>query len=77
MKISIKTLRNEVWAINVEREETILSLKQRLEPLTGDDPVWQKIIFSGRILQNEITIGATGATENDFFVLMCRKAVGG
>lgn len=70
MKIIIKTLQQTQHPLEVSASETILQIKERIHELLGHSIADQKLIYSGKVLANEVTVEQTLVKENDFFVLM-------
>jgi len=73
MKITIKTLSNVAFTVEVEKDDTVLSVKKKIETAESHEPSWQKLIFAGKILSDDAKIGDYNINENDFLVLMVRK----
>ncbi|KAJ1878554.1 UV excision repair protein rad23 [Coemansia sp. RSA 1722] len=74
MKISLKTLQQKTFQLEVEPSDTIEVVKQKVEKEQGFPASTQKLIFSGKILTNEQTVEEIKITENDFMVVMTVKA---
>ncbi|OZJ03577.1 hypothetical protein BZG36_03047 [Bifiguratus adelaidae] len=85
LKLWVKTLQQQRFALEVEPEETvgrgfrlagprvILQVKQKVEQSQGHAVASQKLIASGKILADEKTIADYGLSEKDFLVLMITK----
>jgi len=73
MKIIIKTLQNTQTPLEVEKDDTVLSVKKKIEQTQEHPAAWQKLIFSGKILADESKLAEYNINENDFLVLMVRK----
>src|SRR3989338_41693 len=73
MQIVIKTLKKEEFTFTVEPSDTVLDLKKQIGAQQGHEPELQKLIFSGKILANEQTLGSYGIQEGNFMVLMVGK----
>eukprot|EP01006_Ploeotia_vitrea_P042256 TRINITY_DN66614_c8_g5_i2.p2 TRINITY_DN66614_c8_g5~~TRINITY_DN66614_c8_g5_i2.p2 ORF type:complete len:237 (+),score=90.92 TRINITY_DN66614_c8_g5_i2:51-713(+) len=74
MKITIKTLKNEVHPLEVDAADTVLSMKEKIhEQYKLGEPGSQKLIHAGKILKNAQTVGEVGIAENDFIVIMVTK----
>ncbi|PVU86374.1 hypothetical protein BB559_003766 [Furculomyces boomerangus] len=73
MIITLKTLHKDVLQIEVTETLTIGELKQKIQNEFNFDANLQKIIFSGKVLKDENTIGEVGISESDFMVLMITK----
>ncbi|KAG6896436.1 hypothetical protein C0992_008313 [Termitomyces sp. T32_za158] len=74
MKITIKTTQQKVFQIDVDETDTVGTLKQKIQDTQNHDVAAQKIIYSGKVLADDKTIGSCGIKEKDFFVLMVSKA---
>ena len=64
IKLRIKTLDGREHAVEIERRSTITELKEKIESLTGVAQGSQRIIFQGRILTDDLTIGTSGLENN-------------
>lgn len=76
MKITIKTLKQERLSVDAEPSETVLALKEKIQTQYSHEVSWQKLIFAGRILEDDKTIESYNISESDFLVLMVRKPKG-
>ena len=76
MKINIRTLEHTTFTIDVESEEQIKSIKEKIADLSPTKvPVErQKLIYAGRILSNEETVASYGISEGEMVVLMIIRA---
>ncbi|RKP15151.1 hypothetical protein BJ684DRAFT_14569 [Piptocephalis cylindrospora] len=74
MNLTFKTVSQDVFRLAVEPTETVLQVKKRIEDQQGFSLVSQKLIYSGKILNDSKTIGSYGVTEKGFIVLMVPKA---
>eukprot|EP01100_Stratorugosa_tubuloviscum_P014661 TRINITY_DN798_c0_g1_i7.p1 TRINITY_DN798_c0_g1~~TRINITY_DN798_c0_g1_i7.p1 ORF type:complete len:373 (-),score=237.20 TRINITY_DN798_c0_g1_i7:133-1251(-) len=74
MKLTIKTLQQKDIPIEIEATATILEIKQLLKSRENFEVELQKLIFSGKVLEDSRTIESYGLRENDFVVLFVRKA---
>uniref|UniRef100_A0A6B2LVV2 Ubiquitin-like domain-containing protein n=1 Tax=Arcella intermedia TaxID=1963864 RepID=A0A6B2LVV2_9EUKA len=57
MQIKVKTLTGKEVDLNVEPSDTILKLKERIEEKEGISPPQQRLIFSGRAMADNKTVG--------------------
>eukprot|EP01103_Thecamoeba_quadrilineata_P003630 TRINITY_DN13390_c0_g1_i1.p1 TRINITY_DN13390_c0_g1~~TRINITY_DN13390_c0_g1_i1.p1 ORF type:complete len:378 (-),score=108.36 TRINITY_DN13390_c0_g1_i1:2-1135(-) len=73
MKITIKTLNSQTFPVDVEKTDSVLSLKQKIEEVVKSDISSQKLIFMGKILEDKSLIQDYNINENDFLVLMISK----
>jgi UV excision repair protein RAD23 len=51
----------------------IASIKLKVEAALSHAPDWQKLIYSGKMLEDDATLASIGFKETDFMVLMVRK----
>ena len=72
MQITVKTLQQTKHSLDITPTETVVDLKNRLTEILLGKPTWdrQKLIHSGRVLVNEMTVEAAGIKEGDFMVVM-------
>lgn len=73
MKVTLKDYKKGKWTIDVEPSDTILRLKELNGELQGCDASQQKLIFSGRILNDDNTIESYNITEAGFIICMITK----
>ncbi|CAI2169516.1 17793_t:CDS:2, partial [Funneliformis geosporum] len=73
MKITIKTLQQKQFQLDIETNESILEVKQKIEENQGHAVPLQKLISKGQILNNEKKVSEYSISENDFLVLMVSK----
>ncbi|KAG8863378.1 hypothetical protein FRB96_008870 [Tulasnella sp. 330] len=73
LSITIKTLQQKQFKVDAEPSDTVLQLKEKIQELSGSAVANQKLIYSGKILANEKTIGDCSIKEKDFLVLMVSK----
>ncbi|KAJ3065739.1 UV excision repair protein RAD23 B, partial [Quaeritorhiza haematococci] len=73
MLLTIKTLQQKSFQMEVELTDTILSVKQKIEERESQAPTQQKLIHSGKILADDKTVGDYKITEKDFLVVMFTK----
>nr|XP_033780581.1 UV excision repair protein RAD23 homolog A [Geotrypetes seraphini] len=77
MWITLKTLRQQTFRLELEPHETVLVLKEKIEAEKGKDlfPVsGQKLIYAGKILNDAVPITDYKIDENNFVVVMVTKA---
>ncbi|KAG0344732.1 hypothetical protein BG004_004208 [Podila humilis] len=76
MKITVKTLKQEAFQVEVDESDKVLTVKEKIEQLHGHPVASQKLIFSGKfgkILADENPISQYNITEKDFLVVMVAK----
>ncbi|KAF8939414.1 hypothetical protein BGZ47_008165 [Haplosporangium gracile] len=73
MQITIKTLKQESFKVEVEESDKVLTIKEKVEQLQGHPVSSQKLIFSGKILADENPVSKYNITEKDFLVIMVTK----
>ncbi|KAJ2289131.1 UV excision repair protein rad23, partial [Coemansia sp. RSA 2706] len=74
MNIKLKTLQQKEFAVEVEPSDTIATVKKKVEAAQAIPADSQKLIFSGKILNDKQTIEEIGIAEKDFMVVMSVKA---
>ncbi|XP_077593208.1 UV excision repair protein RAD23 homolog B [Stigmatopora nigra] len=76
MHITLKTLQQQTFKIEIDEEETVTTLKERIEQEKGKDhfPVaGQKLIYAGKILSDESVLKEYKIDEKNFVVVMVTK----
>ncbi len=75
-KISIKTLKGELFQVEAEPTESIGDLKNKIVGEKSDLPAErQKLIHAGKVLKDDQNIGDLGISESDFIVCMITKEI--
>ncbi|XP_056263947.1 RAD23 homolog A, nucleotide excision repair protein a [Pseudoliparis swirei] len=77
MQITLKTLQQQTIQIEIDPEQTVKDLKEKIEAERGKDnfPVsGQKLIYAGKILQDDTPIKDYNIDEKNFVVVMVSKA---
>lgn len=77
MQITLKTLQQQTIQIEIDPEQTVKALKEKIEAERGKDnfPVsGQKLIYAGKILQDDTPIKDYKIDEKSFVVVMVSKA---
>ncbi|XP_069738540.1 LOW QUALITY PROTEIN: UV excision repair protein RAD23 homolog A [Phaenicophaeus curvirostris] len=75
--VTLKTLQQQTFKIRMEPHETVRALKEKIEAEKGSDafPVaWQKLIYAGKILSDDVPIREYRIDEKNFVVVMVTKA---
>ncbi|TKA77051.1 hypothetical protein B0A55_04396 [Friedmanniomyces simplex] len=73
MKLTFKDLKQQKFTIDAEPTETIGAVKQKISSEKGWEPSQQKLIYSGKILQDDNTIESYKIEEKGFIVCMTSK----
>ena len=71
--LKIKTSTGRPFVIRASRNDTVLSLKERITAKTGLYPQQQRLIYKGIILTDELTIGFYDITQNQTLYLAAYK----
>ncbi|KAM4635038.1 RAD23 homolog A, nucleotide excision repair protein a [Polymixia lowei] len=77
MQITLKTLQQQTIQIEIDPDQTVKALKEKIEAERGKDnfPVsGQKLIYAGKILQDDTPIKDYKIDEKNFVVVMVSKA---
>ncbi|KAF9407915.1 hypothetical protein BGZ94_002518 [Podila epigama] len=79
MQITVKTLKQEAFQVEVEESDKVLTIKEKIEKSHGHPVASQKLIFSGKckILVDENPVSQYNITEKDFLVVMVAKPKAG
>ncbi|KAK5137011.1 hypothetical protein LTR08_001020 [Meristemomyces frigidus] len=73
MKLTFKDLKQQKFTIEAEPSETIGGVKEKISAEKGWAPSTQKLIYSGKILQDDNTIESYKIEEKGFIVCMTSK----
>ncbi|XP_027564490.1 UV excision repair protein RAD23 homolog B [Neopelma chrysocephalum] len=76
MQITLKTLQQQTFRIDIDPEETVKALKEKIESERGKDafPIaGQKLIYAGKILNDETALKEYKIDEKNFVVVMVTK----
>ncbi|XP_076847898.1 RAD23 homolog A, nucleotide excision repair protein a [Brachyhypopomus gauderio] len=76
MQITLKTLQQQTIHVDIDDHQTVKALKEKIEAEKGSDsfPVsGQKLIYAGKILQDDTPIKEYKIDEKNFVVVMVSK----
>ncbi|WVF67925.1 UV excision repair protein Rad23 [Kwoniella sp. CBS 6097] len=73
VKITFKTVQNKLFTLEAEGSETVGDLKKRIQETQSFPAENQKIIYSGKILNDSATVESLKVKEKDFLVVMVSK----
>ncbi|XKL64568.1 hypothetical protein PGB90_004654 [Kerria lacca] len=75
MKITIKNLQQQIFEVDIDESNTVLQLKQKIETLKGVDYLvgYQRLIYAGKILNDEEPLSKYNIDEKKFVVIMVCK----
>ncbi|KAJ5179579.1 hypothetical protein N7492_002789 [Penicillium capsulatum] len=74
MKLTFKDLKQEKFVIEVEPSETVRQVKDKIaQEKSGYEAPSMKIIYSGKILQDDKTVESYNIQEKDFLVCLPSK----
>ncbi|KAI8819868.1 XPC-binding domain-containing protein [Fimicolochytrium jonesii] len=73
MKVTVKTLAQKSFQIEIEPSAKISELKQKIQESQGFEVAHQKLIYSGKILDDARTVEEAKIEEKGFIVVMVGK----
>ena len=73
MKLTFKDLKQQKFVIEAEPAETIGQVKEKISSEKGWEASQQKLIYSGKILQDANTVESYSIEEKGFIVCMVSK----
>uniref|UniRef100_A0A2K6SSA4 UV excision repair protein RAD23 n=1 Tax=Saimiri boliviensis boliviensis TaxID=39432 RepID=A0A2K6SSA4_SAIBB len=76
MQVTLKTLQRQTFKIDIDPEEMVKALKEKIESEKGKDafPVaGQKLIYAGKILNDDTALKEYKIDEENFVVVMVTK----
>ncbi|XP_035524340.1 UV excision repair protein RAD23 homolog B [Morone saxatilis] len=77
MQITLKTLQQQTFKIDIDEEETVKTLKEKIEEEKGKDHFsvsGLKLIYAGKILNDDTALKEYKISEKNFVVVMVTKA---
>lgn len=75
MKVTVKDLKQQKFTIDAEPSETIGALKDKISAEKDWQASTLKLIYSGKILQDDNTIESYKIEEKGFIVCMTSKVI--
>jgi UV excision repair protein RAD23 len=73
MQIFLKTLRGDKLELQIDPSMTVAEVKQLIASQHGHDPALQKLISSGKILEDQKAISEYSINDGDTLVIMVSK----
>ncbi|XP_051550664.1 RAD23 homolog A, nucleotide excision repair protein b [Myxocyprinus asiaticus] len=76
LTITLKTLQQQTFKVQIDEELTVKALKKKIEEEKGKDAfpaVGQKLIYAGKILNDDIPLKEYKIDEKNFVVVMATK----
>lgn len=73
--LTLKNLQQQTFTIEIELSATVRALKEKVEKEKGGDypAVGQKLIYAGKILQDDTTLDSYNIDDKKFLVIMVTK----
>ncbi|XP_051929560.1 UV excision repair protein RAD23 homolog B-like [Hippocampus zosterae] len=76
LTVTLRTLQQQTFKIHIDAEETVKVLKERIAEERGKDvfpAAGQKLIYAGKILNDDMALKEYNISEKNFVVLMVAK----
>ena len=73
MRVSIKTVKGEIFSIECTEASTVAFLKESMMEKMGCEPETQKLIFRGKHLDDKKTLADAQIKDGDTIILMIVK----
>lgn len=74
MKLTVKPLKGESFDVEINPEEKVEELKKKITAIKPEYPADStKLIYSGKIMQDDQPVGEYGIKEGEFVVVMASK----
>ncbi|XP_034752527.1 UV excision repair protein RAD23 homolog B [Etheostoma cragini] len=77
MQITLKTLQQQTFKVDIDEEETVKTLKERIEQEKGKEHfsvAGLKLIYAGKVLSDDTALKEYKIDEKNFVVVMVTKA---
>lgn len=74
MQLTLKDFKQNKWGLDIEPNATVKDLKELNGKERGCDVAQQKLIYSGKVLQDDKTLESYGIKEKDFIICMVQAA---
>ncbi|KAK7067058.1 UV excision repair protein RAD23 B [Halocaridina rubra] len=73
--LTLKNLQQQTFTVEIELSATVRALKEKVEKEKGGDypAVGQKLIYAGKILQDDTTLDSYNIDDKKFLVIMVTK----
>lgn len=73
MKLTVKTLQQKQLQFEVNEDDTVKSVKEKLKESENVDPARQMLIYQGKVLSDDSTLKSQNIKETDFLVMMATR----
>ncbi|XP_033952469.1 UV excision repair protein RAD23 homolog B [Pseudochaenichthys georgianus] len=77
MQITLKTLQQQTFKVDIDEEETVKALKEKIEQEKGKEHFsvgGLKLIYAGKVLSDDTALKEYNINEKNFVVVMVTKA---
>ncbi|WVQ70571.1 UV excision repair protein Rad23 [Cryptococcus sp. DSM 104548] len=73
VKITFKTVQNKLFTVEAQESETVADLKKKIQESQTFPAENQKLIYSGKILNDSSSVESLNIKEKDFLVVMVSR----